>query len=105
MVIESSILFCENDRDEYSKNPKVAEPVIKNAYLDDICDSVQNVGEAKAMTLSIYKVLKKGGFQVENWISNANLAHDSYSDRVVLGSGAETERGSGTVWLPEDDMK
>ena len=46
-----------------------------------------------------------GGFQGENWISNANLAHDSYSEEVVLGSRAETERGSGKVWLPEDDTK
>ena len=84
-----------------ARTPNAAEPVIKDAYLDDICDSVQNVEEAKAMTSSIYKVLKKVGFQVENWISNANLA----SEEVVLGSGAETERGSGTVWLPEDDMK
>ena len=31
-------------------NPKAAEAIIKNAYVDDICDSVQNVEEAKAMT-------------------------------------------------------
>ena len=29
-------------------NPKAAEAIIKNAYVDDICDSVQNVEEAKA---------------------------------------------------------
>ena len=58
------------------RTPNAAEPIIKNAYVDDIRDSVQNVEEAKAMTSSIIKVLKKGGFQVENWISNANLGHD-----------------------------
>ena len=29
-------------------NPKAAEAIIKNAYVGDICDSVQNVEEAKA---------------------------------------------------------
>ncbi|XP_067030552.1 uncharacterized protein [Acropora muricata] len=29
-------------------NPKAAETIAKNAYVDDICDSVQNVGEGKA---------------------------------------------------------
>ena len=61
-------------------NPKPAEAIIKNAFVDDICDSVQNVEEAKAMTSSIEKVLETGG------------------------SEAETERVLGTVWLPDDDM-
>ncbi|XP_068671013.1 uncharacterized protein [Montipora capricornis] len=29
-------------------NPKATEAIIKNAYVDDICDSVQNVEEAKS---------------------------------------------------------
>lgn len=53
------------------------------------------------MTSSIYEVLKTGGLQVENWIRNAKLLR---REEVVLGSEAETERGLGTVWIPEDGM-
>ena len=54
-------------------NPKAAEAIIKNAYVDDICDSVQNVEEAKAMTSSIDKVFKTGAFHIKKWISHATL--------------------------------
>lgn len=60
--------------------------------------------EAKAMTSSIDNVLETGGFHVEKWVSNANLADDSNSEEVVLGSEAEMGQVLGTVWLPEDDM-
>lgn len=53
------------------------------------------------MTSSRYEVLKTSGFQVENWIPNAKLLR---REEAVLGSEAETERGLGTVWLPEDGM-
>lgn len=85
-------------------NRKAAEAIIKNAYVNDICDAVQNVEEAKAMTSSIDKVLETGGFHVQKWVSNANLADDSNSEEVVLGSETEMEQVLGTVWLPEDDM-
>ena len=86
------------------RNPKAAKTITKNAYVNDICDSVQNVEEAKAMTSRIDKVLKTSGFRVKKWISNANLADDNHSEEVVLGSEAETERVLGTVWHPEQDM-
>ena len=44
------------------RNPKAAETITKNAYVNDICDSVQNVEEANTMTSRIDKVLKTGGF-------------------------------------------
>ncbi|XP_068762187.1 uncharacterized protein [Montipora capricornis] len=43
-------------------NPKAAEAIIKNAYVDDICDSVQNVEEAKS-----YDVKHRQGFP-DRWL-------------------------------------
>lgn len=48
-------------------NAKAAETMIKNTYVDDICNSVQNVDESRAMTSSIDKVLETGGFHVKKW--------------------------------------
>ena len=39
--------------------------------------------EVKAMTSSIDKVLKTGGFHVKKWTSNANLADDSNSEELI----------------------
>ena len=46
-------------------NLKGTEAITKNAYVDDICDSVQNVEETKAVTSSIDQVLKTGGLYVK----------------------------------------
>ena len=36
---------------------------MKNAYMDDICDSVDTMKEAKQQTKDVDKVLKKGGLK------------------------------------------
>ena len=48
------------------EKPEAAEAIIKNAYVDDICDSVANANEAKNLTTDIDEVLGAGGFQVKN---------------------------------------
>lgn len=45
-----------------STHPKAAEITMKNAYMDDICDSVGTVKEARQQTEDVDKVLEKGGF-------------------------------------------
>ena len=48
-----------------STHPKAGEIIMKNAYMDDICDSVDTVKEARQQTEDVDKVLEKGGFKVK----------------------------------------
>lgn len=83
--------------------PKAAEAIINNAYVDDICDSVNNENEAKSLISDVDEVLGAGGFQVKKWTSNAALNHKESSEVVVLGGESHTEKVLGTVWLPKED--
>ena len=46
---------AEEKRDEY---PEAAETLTKNSYMDDTCDSVDTMKEAKKLTQDIDKVLR-----------------------------------------------
>ena len=60
--------------------PRAAEVIAKNAYVDDICDSVSTKEEAKDLTLDIDEVLESGGFHIKGWISNAPINGEESSD-------------------------
>ena len=57
--------------------PKVGKVLTENVYMDDICESVETVEEAKKLLEDIDFVLKNGGFQVKGWISNKELHENS----------------------------
>ena len=63
-----------------STHPKAVEITMKNAYMDDICDSVDTVKEARQQTEEVDKVLEKGGFKFKGWISNKPLNGESKSE-------------------------
>ena len=84
-------------------SPKAAESITKNAYVDDICDSVQTAEEARELTEDIDKVLAMAGFRVKKWITNASSSDNKDSREVVLEGEAQTEKVLGTVWLPTED--
>ena len=50
--------------------PAAAKVIEDNTYMDDICDSVPTVEEAKKLTTDLDNVLETGGFQVKGWLSN-----------------------------------
>ena len=52
------------------EKPRAAEGILKNAYVDDICDSVNDVKEAKALMSDIDEVLDVSGLHVKQWISS-----------------------------------
>ena len=62
---------CENLKTDAAKVLK------ENVYMDDICDSVETVEEAKRVADNIDIVLKSGGFQVKGWISNIDLKDEN----------------------------
>ena len=41
--------------------------------MDDICDSLHSVQQAKQLTTEQDQVLLKGGFQIKGWLSNQSL--------------------------------
>ena len=82
--------------------PQAAESIRKNAYVDDICDSVCSVQEANALTSDIDEVLQSGGFRVKGWITSGK-ADNGYTDEIVLGNKGDAEKVLGTVWHPEED--
>ena len=85
------------------EKPRGAEAILKNAYVDDICDSVKNAKEAKALTADVDEVLEPGGFHVKQWTSSAQTNATEEPNEVVLGGQSHVEKVLGTVWLPEKD--
>ena len=53
--------------------PDAAKVLDDNTYVDDICESVHTVDEAKRLTKETDKVLESGGFHVKGWLSNEKL--------------------------------
>ena len=47
------------------EKPRAAEAILKNAYVDDICDSVNNEHEANVLISDVDDVLEAGGFHVK----------------------------------------
>ena len=69
--------------------------------MDDICDSVHSVQQAKRLTTELDEVLLKGGFQVKGWLSNQCLENEIVGQEkpeMKLLQGATQEKILGTVW-------
>ena len=87
---------AEEKRGEY---PEAAETLIKNSYMDDICDSVDTVKQAKKLTQDIGKVLESGGFAVKGWTSNKDFTETQNLERGFKTPQEEREgRVLGLVW-------
>ena len=87
-------------------HPKAAEVVMKNAYMDDICDSVDTVMEAKQQTEDIDTVLQKGGFKVKGWISNKPLRNPGQNEKremTPMFQGSVEENVLGITWNNQSD--
>ena len=84
-------------------HPKAAQVIMKNAYMDDICDSVHTVKEAKQQTEDIDDVLDKGGFKVQVWISNKPLSENEKSEMTTMFQGAVEEKVLGITWNNQSD--
>ena len=77
---------AEEKRDEY---PEAAEPLTNNSYMDDFCDSVDTVKQAKKLTQD--KVLESGGFAVKGWTSNKAFTETQNLERGIKTPQEERE--------------
>ncbi|XP_028412195.1 uncharacterized protein LOC114535018 [Dendronephthya gigantea] len=94
---------ADENRDSY---PEAAESLKKNSYMDDICDSVKSVEEAKKLTTDLDRVLETGGFHVKGWISNENLKEGISlvkDDGLKLLQGEGPEKILGVGWDGKTD--
>ena len=90
-----------------SSYPEAAQVLKNNTYMDDICDSVHSVQQAKRLTTELDEVLLKGGFQVKGWLSNQSLENEIVGQEkpeMKLLRGVTQEKILGTVWNHAKDM-
>ena len=74
--------------------------------MDDICDSVDSVMEAKQQTEGIDTALEKGGFKVKGWISNKPLRSPSPNEKKEMATmiqGSVEENVLGITWNNQSD--
>lgn len=94
---------AEENRSGY---PKAAEVLQKNKYMDDICDSVYTVTEAKEMAKDLDIILKTGGFKVKSWIPNKSLKDHAEIEKpseMVVFRGNVAEKVLGIAWNNQAD--
>lgn len=94
---------ADENQDSY---PEAAISLKKNSYMDDICDSVKRVEQAKNLTKDLDKVLETGGFQVKFWVSNEDLKDDESvreDNAVKLLQGEGPGKVFGVEWNSKTD--
>ena len=90
------------------ENPRAAQAIKDNSYMDDILDSVATNEEATGLTKAIDDVLEKGGFQVKGWQSNGELykTNDQKDGKDInVPQGKQDAKVLGMVWnYNKDDV-
>lgn len=89
-----------------STHPEAAQVLTKNAYMDDICDSVDTVKEARNLAEELDTVLEKGGFKVKGWTSNKVLTDQSQVEKtegMTMFKGEVEEKVLGIIWNNQTD--
>ena len=89
------------------ENPRAAQAVKDNSYMDDILDSVTTNEEATRLTKAIDDVLEKGSFQVKGWQSNGELykTNDQKDGKDInVPQGKQDAKVLGMVWNNKDDI-
>ena len=89
------------------ENPRAAQAIKNNSYMDDILDPVAKNGEATELTKAIDGTLETGGFQVKRWQSNGEWDHVNNEKDVKdinVPQGKQDEKGLGLVWNNKDDV-
>ena len=87
--------------------PEAAQVLKNNTYIEEICDSLHSVQQAKRLTTELDEVLLKGGFQVKGWLSNQSLENEiirQEKPEMKLLQRAAQDKILGTVWNHAKDM-
>ena len=87
--------------------PEAVQVLKNNTYMDNICDSVCFVEQAKQLTTELDEILMKGRFQVKGWLSNRPLENEIIEQEKPekkLLQGATQGKILGTVWTHDKDL-
>lgn len=87
--------------------PEAAQVLKDNTYMDDICDLVRSVQQAKRLTTELDEVLMNGGFQVKGWLSNRSLENEIAEEekpKMKLLQGTTQEKVLVSVWNHAEDV-
>ena len=102
----AQIALHKTAQESQQSHPEAAKAIVANSYMDDICDSVDTVEDARKQTDDIDTVLQKGGFKVKGWTSNKVLKEQSQSkeaNEMRVFQGEAEEKLLGSVWNTETD--
>ncbi len=99
----AQIALQKTAEENLSSHPQAAKAFKENSYMDDICDSVETVEEARKQT-EIDTVLATGGFKVKGWTSNKTEESDNDDEiEMKMFKGDSEEKVLGIGWNNQTD--
>lgn len=98
---QNAMTFFEN-------YPRAVTSIIKNHYVDDLLDSVDNENEALNLARDVKMIHSKAGFNICKWKSNSkhvmqSLNQEDQSNKVDLNPESCTEKVLGMWWMLDSD--
>lgn len=78
--------------------PEAANTICRNSYMDDICDSTNNIFEAKQLANEINEILTGGGFTIKQWIFSKES-----ENKEIMKMDENEEKVLGVLWRPNSD--
>ena len=102
----AQIALQKTTKKSQSSHPKAAKAIMDNSYMDDICDSVDTVEDARRQTNDIDTMLEKGSFRVKGWTSNKVLeerSNSKESSELRIFQGQVEEKLLGLEWNTKTD--
>ena len=93
-------------KESQSSHPEAAKAIMDNSYMNDICDSVDSVKDARRQTSDIGTVLEKGSFNIKGRTSNKVLEERSNSNELSelrILQGEVEEKLLGLEWNTKMD--
>ena len=97
----AQIALQKTAQESQTSHPQAAKTLMENTYMDDVCDSVDTVEDARKQTEDLDNVLEKGGFKTKGWVSNKVLKKQSHNDDtegMKIFQGDVEEKVLGIVW-------
>ena len=93
------------------KFPAAVKAIKENHNVDDLLDSTDNFEEAKTLIEDVTYILRQAGFNIRNWISNAQraLSLKSGSESLAVkclnkNDNQQVEKVLGVYWDHKDDV-
>ena len=101
----AQIALHKTAEDNQELYPDAAKAIKANSYMDDLCDSLDSVNEAKRRTEDIDKILETGGFRIKEWISNKALDQKDSKEETAMKmlEGDVKEKVLGLEWKHKVD--